>query len=78
MADDNFREILDRFDQVALDYYDVASDVDKEKLAELLLEQFNIFTQQAKSAVRIASQPCPPGWTTCPDGSCVPPGVLCD
>jgi hypothetical protein len=77
MTDDKFRETLDLFNQVALSYHEEASETGKERVRELLMEQIKSFAQQAWSVAGISAQPCPPGWILCPEGHCVPPGVLC-
>ena len=62
--------------QEAANYYFSKAQSDKERA--FVLERMEGAVGDLTSAARsMANGSCPDGWTMCPDGSCMPPGMRC-
>ncbi len=76
ITDTELKEIVSSFQQLATENFNNAGNADQENaVADSLTLALKNFTRQFRLE---SGQDCPPGWTACPDGSCVPDGTGCN
>ena len=76
ITDTKLKEIVSSFQQLATENFDNAKNTEQQNaVADALTLALKDFTRQFRLE---SGQDCPPGWTACPDGSCVPDGSGCE
>ena len=75
ITDPELKAITESFQQIATTTFNDTTDkAAKTKVVKLLNEAMRNYTKEWRAESGLG---CPEGWTSCPDGSCVPQGTAC-